>query len=43
VNLTPLHERGVAKHHPYRLVQRIRAIENHQQAAGGAQAATLQI
>jgi hypothetical protein len=43
VNLTSLDECGLAKHHPHGLVQRLRAVEDHEQTAVRAQPATLQI
>jgi hypothetical protein len=43
VDLTPLHERRVAESGAHRLAQGFRAIEDDQQAAIGAQTATLEI
>ena len=43
VDLAPLDERGVAEGRAHRFAQRLRAIEDHEQAAVGAQAATLEI
>ena len=43
MDLTPLHERRLAKRRAHRLVQRLRAVEDHQQAAVRAEPTTLQI
>ena len=43
MHLAALDQRGGAEGRPHRLVQRLRAIEDHQQAAVRAQAATLEI
>src|SRR5439155_18589267 len=43
VDLTPLDKGGVPEGRAHRLAQGLRAIEDHEQAAIGAQAATLEI